>query len=77
MQVLTGQLPFSEMTEIAVTYSMLSGDRPLRQNHQEISVPLWYMIERCWHSVPSKRMTAGETLNLLETELRSQSDSPE
>jgi len=76
-QVLTGQLPFSEMTEIAATYSMLSGDRPLRPNHQEISVPLWYMLERCWHRVPSKRMTAGEVLNLLETELRSQSDSPE
>jgi len=76
-QILTGRPPFSEMTEIAATYSMLSGDRPSRSNHQEIPVPLWYMIERCWYNVPSKRMTAGEVLNLLGTELRSLSDSPE
>jgi len=62
------------MTEIAATYSMLSGDRPLRQNYREIPDPLWDMIERCWHKVPSKRMSAGEALDLLEAESQPISD---
>ena len=57
------------MTEIAATYSMLNGARPPRPNHHEMSDRLWYLIERCWHSVPSERMPAGEAADLLETEL--------
>jgi serine/threonine protein kinase len=69
-QILTGRPPFFEMTEIAATYSMLNGARPPRPNHHsEISDRVWYMIERCWHDVPSRRMSAGEAANLLETEL--------
>ena len=56
------------MTEFAATYSMLNGVRPPRQKNHEISDRLWYMIERCWHNVPSKRMSAGEAVQLLETE---------
>jgi len=63
------------MTEIAATYSMLSGDRPLRPNHREISDRVWHLIERCWHNVPSERMSVGEVVTLLETELRRISDS--
>jgi len=74
-QVLTGRLPFPEMTEIAATYSMMSGARPPRPGHREISDRVWYMIERCWHNVPSKRMPAGEVVDLVETELRCTSDS--
>ena len=69
-QVLTGSPLFSEMTEIAATYSILSGIRPLRLNHHEIPDPLWRMMEGCWQSEPSKRMSVGETLNILEMELR-------
>ncbi|KAF9644638.1 hypothetical protein BDM02DRAFT_3102592, partial [Thelephora ganbajun] len=53
---------------IAAAYSMLRGDRPPRPNHHGISDPLWDMIERCWDSVPSKRMSVAEVLNLLGTE---------
>jgi len=67
--VLTGKPPFSEMTEIAATYAMLSGARPLRQTHHEISDRLWYMIERCWYNLPLKRVSAGEAVQLLEAEL--------
>ena len=74
-QVLTGRPPFFEMTENAATYRMLSGARPPRPNCHEISDRVWYMIERCWHNVPSKRMSAGEALNLLETELGRTPDS--
>ena len=74
-QVLTGRPPFFEMAEAATTYSMLSGARPPRQSHHKIPDQAWYMIERCWHNVPSKRMLVGEVVNLLETELGRTSDS--
>lgn len=68
-QVLTGRPPFANMTEIAATYSMLNGARPPWPNHHEISDRVWYMVERCWHNVPSKRMSVGEVVDLLEAEL--------
>ncbi|KAF9647228.1 kinase-like protein [Thelephora ganbajun] len=67
-EILTGQPPFYEMTEIAAAYSMLNGDRPPRPDHHEASDRVWYMIQRCWHKVPSKRMSVGEVINLLEIE---------
>ena len=74
-QVLTGRPPFFGMTEVTAAYLMLSGARPARPNHHEISDRLWYMVERCWHVVPSERMSAEEAADLLETELRRASDS--
>jgi serine/threonine protein kinase len=73
-QVLTGRPPFADMTEIAATYSMLNGARPLRPNHCPISDRVWEMIERCWHNVPLERMSVGEAVGLLEAELQQASD---
>ena len=73
-QVLTGRPPFFELAEVAAMYSMLKGDRPPRPNHQEVSDRIWYMIERCWHVVPSERMSIGEVIVLLETELQQAHD---
>jgi len=67
-QVITGRPPFSEMTEIAASYSMLSGARPPRPDHHEISDGVWYMIEQCWDGVPSRRLSIGEVISILETE---------
>ena len=64
-----GRRPFSELSGIAARHSMLTGHRPPRPNHPEISDRRWYMIERCWHVVPSQRMPIGEAVSLLETEL--------
>ena len=75
IQVLTGRQPFSEMTEVAATYSMLNGTRPPRPENHEISDTVWYMIECCWHHVPSKRMSAGEVVKLLENEAGCMPDS--
>ena len=74
-QVFTGRPPFSEMTEIAATYSMLNGTRPPRLDHHAIPDRVWHMIQRCWHSVPSKRMSAEKAVNLLGEELGRTSDS--
>ncbi|KAF9645215.1 kinase-like protein [Thelephora ganbajun] len=65
-EILTGRPPFYGMTEIAAAYSMLTGDRPSQPDNHEISDRLWDMIERCWDSMPSKRMSVGEVVGLLE-----------
>ena len=49
---------------------MLSGAKPPRPSHPEISDQVWYLIEQCLDGVPSKRMLAGEAVSTLETELR-------
>jgi len=67
-QVLTGKPPFFEMSEIAAAHSMLNGARPPRTNSNEITDQVWYIIERCWDNVPSKRMSAGQVAILLEIE---------
>ncbi|KAF9779523.1 kinase-like domain-containing protein [Thelephora terrestris] len=69
-EILTGHPPFFELTGIAARYSMLKGNRPPRPSRQEISDRLWYMVERCWHAVPTQRISIGELVDLLETELR-------
>jgi len=68
-QVFTGRLPFYEMTEMAATYSMLSGARPPRPDNHDIPDRVWDVIERCWDSVPSRRLSVGEAVRILETEL--------
>ena len=65
-QTFTGKRPFIGMTEIAVARLILSGARPPRPGHHQISDRVWGIIERCWQSVPSKRMLAGEAVSLLE-----------
>ena len=74
-QILTGHPPFFELTEIAATYAMLTGHRPPRTSHHEISDHLWDVVERCWHIMPSQRMSIGEAVTRLEIELRYTTDS--
>ena len=74
-QILTGRPPFFEMTDVAASYSMLSGARPPRPGHDEISDRLWHMIEWCWDRVPSKRISVGEAVSILEAELQRTPDS--
>ena len=69
-QVLTGQPPFKEKNIFEATDLMKKGDRPLRSDHPEIPVPLWDTIEKCWHNVPSERISAGEAFYLLKEESR-------
>jgi hypothetical protein len=56
-------------------YSMANGARPSRPNHHGTSDRIWRMVERCWHTVPSKRMSTEEVVGLLEAELRQGVDS--
>ena len=69
-QVLTGQPPFKEKSIFEAVDLMKKGDRPLRSDHPEISVPLWDTIERCWRNLPSERISAEEVFYLLKEESR-------
>jgi len=48
---------------------MKKGNRPLHSDHPEISDSLWDTIEKCWHNVPSKRISAKDVLCSLLIEL--------
>ena len=50
---------------------MLSGRRPPRPNHPELSDRMWGMIEGCWESDPSRRKTIAEVIVTLDAELNS------
>ncbi|KAF9647214.1 kinase-like protein [Thelephora ganbajun] len=68
-EILTGRPPFDGMTEIAVAYLMLRGDRPPRPDHHKVSGSVWQMIQSCWNPVASRRMPIEEVVTLLEVEL--------
>ena len=48
---------------------MLTGSRPPRPDHHEVSDPVWGMIESCWHNVASRRMPMEEVVDTLGEEL--------
>jgi hypothetical protein len=70
-QVLTGQSPSPEMDWRNPGDFTPRCRRPVLPDHHGVPDSLRDMIERCWREVPSQRMSAGEALSLLETELRS------
>ena len=48
---------------------MLSGRRPPRPGHLELSDGVWRIIEGCWVSVPSQRRTIAEVVVVLDAEI--------
>jgi len=48
---------------------MLSGRRPPRPNHSELSNNVWEVIEGCWRSEPARRKTIAEVVIALDAEL--------
>ena len=51
---------------------MLSGRRPTRPNHPELSDRVWEMIEGCWRADPIKRKKITEVVATLEAEINAQ-----
>ena len=54
---------------MAGIYSMLSGRRPPRPDHPDLSDRVWGMIKGCWECVPSRRITIAEVIAILTVEL--------
>lgn len=47
---------------------MLTGHRPARLDHPELSDRVWKMIKSCWKGDPVQRKTMTEVVAVLETE---------
>lgn len=68
-QVFTGKAPFSDGAYVAGVHSMLTGHRPERPPHSELSDPVWKLIKGCWKVDPTKRKTIDDVIAVLEAEV--------
>ncbi|KAF9649933.1 kinase-like protein [Thelephora ganbajun] len=66
--MLTWEEPLSRDLDATVVCRVLRGDRPPRPDHAKLSNKVWKMVRKCWHDVPSRRMTVREVLALIEVE---------
>ncbi|KAJ7765080.1 hypothetical protein DFH07DRAFT_811344 [Mycena maculata] len=58
-EILTGQLPFHELTnDAAVIYNVMRGQRPKRTRH--ISDGVWNLMVDCWKTEPDQRLSADQ-----------------
>ena len=48
---------------------MMSGRRPTRPSHPEISDRVWETIEGCWKANPTKRKRVTEVVVVFEAEV--------
>ncbi|TDL15151.1 kinase-like protein [Rickenella mellea] len=59
LEVMTGNVPFSELTDMAVTFAIMQNKLPKRPVGHCIEYglddSLWNIIERCWDIEPSQR----------------------
>ena len=61
---------FPNLSYHTVVYLMLEGSRPPRPDDPELSDRVWDMINLCWESTPSQRITIADVVYVLETELK-------
>ncbi|TDL15149.1 kinase-like protein [Rickenella mellea] len=61
LEIMTGNVPFSELTDVAVTFAIMQNKKPQRPvgNCTEYGLDdsLWNTIESCWDNEPSQRPT--------------------
>ncbi|TDL15146.1 kinase-like protein, partial [Rickenella mellea] len=62
LEIMTGDVPFSELTDVAVTFAILQNKTPQRPAGNCIKYglddSLWNSIEACWITEPSQRPTS-------------------
>ena len=69
LEVLTGQAPFPNYSELVVIRKVVDGERPGRPQGAEavwFTDDLWVMLEKCWSSQPDVRPTVEAVLERLE-----------
>ncbi|KIJ06620.1 hypothetical protein PAXINDRAFT_91732, partial [Paxillus involutus ATCC 200175] len=72
LQVLSGQVPFSDSNIRQVNAKVALGHRPPREtgwNGQPIPDVYWHLIEGCWDKVPRKRPSSFEVLEFMCSQL--------
>jgi hypothetical protein len=65
-KILTGRPPFADRSPTSVAVEVLSGKRPDRPMHPDLTDRLWDMIQRCWEQEPLRRPEISEVVSLLE-----------
>ncbi|KIJ06709.1 hypothetical protein PAXINDRAFT_20092 [Paxillus involutus ATCC 200175] len=74
LQVLSGQVPFSDSNVRQVNAKVVLGCRPPREtgwNGQPVPDIYWHFIERCWDKVPGRRPSSFEVLEFIRSQLES------
>ncbi|KAF9777644.1 kinase-like domain-containing protein [Thelephora terrestris] len=70
-EIFSGKDPFRGDLDATVVVRVLKGDRPPHpKNCNGLSRQVWNMVKVCWSDSPSRRMTVGEVLNLLDAACR-------
>ncbi|KAF7349098.1 hypothetical protein MVEN_01431900 [Mycena venus] len=55
-EIFTGTIPFYELTEVAVMFRVVQGDRP--KQHPSITASIWNIMMECWKTEPKDRPSA-------------------
>ncbi|KAG7091121.1 hypothetical protein E1B28_010175 [Marasmius oreades] len=79
-EIFTGFIPFYELSnDGSVVFQVLvQGARPRRPEALHVVVPdaIWWLMDSCWHALPSARPTAEATLSTLTSIVPRQTVSP-
>ena len=46
-------------------FDIMSGERPPRPTHNNLTNELWALVQKCWNQDPHLRPTVSEVLNTL------------
>ena len=66
-KIFTGKVPFYDSTPTAVAVDVLSGTRPARPAHPNLTNDLWGLTENCWNQDPQRRPGISEVILCLPT----------
>ena len=66
-KIFTGKVPFYDSTPTAVAVDVLSGIRPARPAHPNLTNDLWGLTEHCWNQDPQRRPEISEVILCLQT----------
>ena len=61
----TGKAPFYGVLPTTVAVGILSGNRPSRPTHPDVTNDLWRIVERCWDQDPQRRPDVSDVILCL------------
>ena len=67
LQLLSGQVPFSDKPGLPVAKAILGGERPPRPDNPSCTDDLWALIQRCWDGDIRLRPKIHEVQKILSS----------
>jgi len=72
MQVWTGSAPFSYIRgDASVIHHVMSGGRPKRYSCKQITDEVWGVLEKCWDTEPSRRLSMASLTRFFASQVSS------